>query len=110
MGWDSCMPGSQEPKRLSGCSRACVAPSTSKPSMTSRSTSCFGCLDRANGEQLSALACVARALRDPKALQQVRRVPYEALFGAITDPSCGLADVCPWHLAGVRFDRPDVRC
>ena len=40
--------------------------------------------------QLNALACVARALRKPEALQRVRRATdREALFGAITDTTPG---------------------
>jgi PTS system nitrogen regulatory IIA component len=40
-----------------------------------------------DGEQLNALACVARALRDPEALKQIRGAPdRDALFRAIAGP------------------------
>ena len=41
--------------------------------------------EEAKGTQLNALACIARKLRDPAALQDVRRAPdRESLFEAIT--------------------------
>ena len=44
--------------------------------------------DAPDDAQLNALACVARALRKPEALQRVRRATdREALFRAITDPT-----------------------
>ena len=43
--------------------------------------------ETANGEQLNALACAARVLRNPVALSQVRGATNpDALFRAITEP------------------------
>jgi PTS system nitrogen regulatory IIA component len=43
--------------------------------------------ESADGEQLNALACVARVLRNPEALSQLRgAVDADALFRAITEP------------------------
>jgi nitrogen PTS system EIIA component len=43
--------------------------------------------ETANGEQLNALACVARALRDPGTLRRIRDADNaDALFKAITYP------------------------
>jgi nitrogen PTS system EIIA component len=43
--------------------------------------------ETASGEQLNALACAARMLRNPMALSQVRSAPDpDALFQAITEP------------------------
>jgi PTS system nitrogen regulatory IIA component len=43
--------------------------------------------ETAHGEQLNALACAARVLRNPVALSQVRSAPDpDALFQAITEP------------------------
>jgi PTS system nitrogen regulatory IIA component len=40
-----------------------------------------------NGEQLNALACAARALRDPEVLKQIRgAADPDALFRAIVGP------------------------
>jgi PTS system nitrogen regulatory IIA component len=40
-----------------------------------------------NGEQLNALACAARALRDPEVLKQIRgAADRDALFRALTEP------------------------
>ena len=42
--------------------------------------------DVSNNSQLNALACVARALRDPEALQRIRRATdRDSLFQAIVD-------------------------
>jgi PTS system nitrogen regulatory IIA component len=42
--------------------------------------------DPSGGSQLNALACVARALRDPKALQRIRgAADRDSLFQAIVD-------------------------
>ena len=42
--------------------------------------------DVSNDSQLNALACVARALRDPEALQRIRRATdRDSLFQAIVD-------------------------
>jgi PTS system nitrogen regulatory IIA component len=46
--------------------------------------------DAPDDVQLNALACVARTLRDPETLQQVRGASdREALFGAITNSGAG---------------------
>jgi nitrogen PTS system EIIA component len=44
--------------------------------------------ESADGEQLNALACVARVLRNPEVLTRVRdAADLDALFRAITEPS-----------------------